>query len=167
MSTPASTCWRTIAAGGRQLFEPSAASAAWPWLINCTISAGRGSVPACDTRMRSVLRLIAPLLYSDSKERRFMAITKLGHVGIYANDLANMRDFYSRVVGLQVADEAPNAVFMSSEPRSASTTSSSSSNRAVQSSRPASSRSHSAARTSKTSFSTTTASRTTASGFAV
>jgi catechol-2,3-dioxygenase len=45
-----------------------------------------------------------------------MAIQKLGHVGIYANDLENMRDFYSRVVGLKVADEAPNAVFMSSNP---------------------------------------------------
>ena len=45
-----------------------------------------------------------------------MAIKKLGHVGIYANDLENMRDFYSRVVGLKVADEAPNAVFMSSNP---------------------------------------------------
>jgi catechol-2,3-dioxygenase len=45
-----------------------------------------------------------------------MAIQKLGHVGIYANDLENMRDFYSRVVGLKIADEAPNAVFMSSNP---------------------------------------------------
>jgi len=45
-----------------------------------------------------------------------MAIQKLGHVGIYANDLENMRDFYSRVVELKVADEAPNAVFMSSNP---------------------------------------------------
>jgi len=45
-----------------------------------------------------------------------MAIQKLGHVGIYANDLETMRDFYTRVVGLRVADEAPNAVFMSSNP---------------------------------------------------
>jgi len=45
-----------------------------------------------------------------------MAIQKLGHVGIYANDLENMRDFYTRVVGLHVADEAANAVFMSSDP---------------------------------------------------
>jgi catechol-2,3-dioxygenase len=45
-----------------------------------------------------------------------MGIEKLGHVGIYANDLENMRDFYTRVVGLQVADEAPNAVFLSSNP---------------------------------------------------
>ena len=45
-----------------------------------------------------------------------MPIQKLGHVGIYANDLENMRDFYTRVVGLHVADEAPNAVFMSSDP---------------------------------------------------
>jgi catechol-2,3-dioxygenase len=45
-----------------------------------------------------------------------MAIQKLGHVGIYANDLDRMKDFYSRVVGLKIADEAPNAVFMSSDP---------------------------------------------------
>jgi catechol-2,3-dioxygenase len=45
-----------------------------------------------------------------------MAIQKLGHVGIYANDLANMRDFYSRVIGLHVADETSGAVFMSSDP---------------------------------------------------
>ncbi len=45
-----------------------------------------------------------------------MGIQKLGHVGIYAQDLPMMRDFYTRVVGLQVADEAPNAVFMSSNP---------------------------------------------------
>lgn len=45
-----------------------------------------------------------------------MAIQKLGHVGIFANDLAHMRDFYTRVVGLQVADESSNAVFLSSRP---------------------------------------------------
>ena len=45
-----------------------------------------------------------------------MAIKKLGHVGIYAQDLPKLRDFYTRVVGLQIADEAPNAVFMSSDP---------------------------------------------------
>jgi catechol-2,3-dioxygenase len=45
-----------------------------------------------------------------------MAIQKLGHVGIYANDLENLRDFYTRIVGLQVADESSNAVFMSSNP---------------------------------------------------
>ena len=31
--------------------------------------------------------------------------TGLGHVGIYAQDLMKMRDFYTRVIGLQVADE--------------------------------------------------------------
>jgi catechol-2,3-dioxygenase len=45
-----------------------------------------------------------------------MPIKKLGHVGIYAQDLETMRDFYARVVGLEIADEAPNAVFMSSDP---------------------------------------------------
>ncbi|HZA23653.1 MAG TPA: VOC family protein, partial [Dehalococcoidia bacterium] len=29
----------------------------------------------------------------------------LGHVGVYANDLMKMRDFYTRVIGLKVADE--------------------------------------------------------------
>ena len=45
-----------------------------------------------------------------------MGIQKLGHVGIYAQDFATMRDFYTRVVGLQIADEATNACFMSSDP---------------------------------------------------
>src|ERR1700738_3846432 len=45
-----------------------------------------------------------------------MAIQKLGHVGIYANDLENMRDFSARVVGLHIADETSTAVFMSSDP---------------------------------------------------
>jgi catechol-2,3-dioxygenase len=45
-----------------------------------------------------------------------MPIQKLGHVGIWAQDLPKMRDFYTRIVGLQIADEAPNAVFMSSDP---------------------------------------------------
>ena len=54
-----------------------------------------------------------------------MAIQKLGHVGIYARDLENMRDFYSRVVGLQIADEAAERGVHELGPRTASTTSSS------------------------------------------
>ena len=45
-----------------------------------------------------------------------MSIQKLGHVGIYAQDLPNMRDFYTRIVGLHIADETSSAVFMSSDP---------------------------------------------------
>ena len=48
-----------------------------------------------------------------------MAIKKIGHVGIYAQDLMNMRRFYSEVVGLKIADEDLNglgAVFMTSDP---------------------------------------------------
>jgi catechol-2,3-dioxygenase len=45
-----------------------------------------------------------------------MSIQKLGHVGIYARDLAKMRHFYTDVVGLHIADENANAVFMSSDP---------------------------------------------------
>ena len=45
-----------------------------------------------------------------------MPISKLGHVGIYAQDLENMRDFYTGVLGLKITDEAPNAVFMSADP---------------------------------------------------
>ncbi|MBV9582095.1 MAG: VOC family protein [Chloroflexi bacterium] len=45
-----------------------------------------------------------------------MSIKKLGHVGIYAQDLPRMRDFYSRIIGLQIADETSSAIFMSSDP---------------------------------------------------
>ncbi len=43
----------------------------------------------------------------------------LGHVGIYAHDLMKMRDFYTRVIGLQVADEdleVRGMCFLSSDP---------------------------------------------------
>jgi len=45
--------------------------------------------------------------------------TGLGHVGIYAQDLMRMRDFYTRVIGLQVADEDLNGrgmCFLSADP---------------------------------------------------
>ncbi|MFI5266119.1 MAG: VOC family protein [Chloroflexota bacterium] len=47
-----------------------------------------------------------------------MAIMKLGHIGIYAQDIENLKRFYTDVVGLKVADESPDlgAVFMSSDP---------------------------------------------------
>jgi catechol-2,3-dioxygenase len=45
-----------------------------------------------------------------------MGVKKLGHVGIYCQDLQKMRDFYRDVIGLQVSDETPSAVFMSSHP---------------------------------------------------
>jgi len=47
-----------------------------------------------------------------------MAIMKLGHVGIYAQDIESLKRFYTDVVGLKVADEDPGlgAVFMSSNP---------------------------------------------------
>ena len=43
----------------------------------------------------------------------------LGHVGIYAHDIMKMRDFYSRVIGLEVADEdleGRGMCFLSSDP---------------------------------------------------
>lgn len=48
-----------------------------------------------------------------------MAIKKIGHVGIYAQDLMNLRRFYSEVIGLTIADEdlsGLGAVFMTSDP---------------------------------------------------
>jgi catechol 2,3-dioxygenase-like lactoylglutathione lyase family enzyme len=45
-----------------------------------------------------------------------MPIKKLGHVGIFAKDLPKMRAFYRDVLGLHVADETENIVFMSSDP---------------------------------------------------
>ena len=46
-------------------------------------------------------------------------IEGLGHVGVYAKDLMNMRDFYTRIVGLKIADEdleGRGMVFLSSNP---------------------------------------------------
>lgn len=47
------------------------------------------------------------------------AIEALGHVGIYAQDIIKMRDFYSQVLGLEVADQdldGRGMVFMSADP---------------------------------------------------
>ena len=32
-------------------------------------------------------------------------VTRLGHVGLFCNDLLKMRDFYSRIMGLKITDE--------------------------------------------------------------
>lgn len=46
-------------------------------------------------------------------------ITGLGHVGIYVDDLMKQRDFYTRVLGLRIADEdleQRGMVFLSADP---------------------------------------------------
>ena len=46
-------------------------------------------------------------------------VSGLGHVGIYVNDLMGQRDFYSRVMGLRIADEdldGRGMVFLSARP---------------------------------------------------
>ncbi len=45
-------------------------------------------------------------------------VTQLGHVGLFVEDLAKMRDFYTRVLGLTVTDEDQERgmVFLSSRP---------------------------------------------------
>ena len=46
-------------------------------------------------------------------------IGSLGHVGIYANDLMKQRDFWTRLMGLKVADEdleGRGMVFLSADP---------------------------------------------------
>lgn len=47
-----------------------------------------------------------------------MAITELGHTGLWVDDLYKMRDFYVRVLGLTVTDEddEEGIVFFSSRP---------------------------------------------------
>ncbi|HLI24513.1 MAG TPA: VOC family protein [Acidimicrobiales bacterium] len=47
-----------------------------------------------------------------------MGICELGHTGLWVYDLALMRDFYTRVLGLTVTDEDPDEgmVFLSSRP---------------------------------------------------
>ena len=49
------------------------------------------------------------------------AVSGLGHVGIHVNDLMAQRDFYSRVMGLKIADEDlenRGMVFCSADPES-------------------------------------------------
>jgi len=46
-------------------------------------------------------------------------IESLGHVGIYADDLMKQRDFYTRVIGLKIADEdleGRGMCFLSADP---------------------------------------------------
>ena len=46
-------------------------------------------------------------------------IEGLGHVGIYADDIMKQRDFYTRVIGLKIADEdldGRGMCFLSSDP---------------------------------------------------
>ena len=46
-------------------------------------------------------------------------VSGLGHVGIYVNDLMKLRDFYSRVMGLEITDEdleQRRMVFLSANP---------------------------------------------------
>ena len=47
-------------------------------------------------------------------------IEALGHVGIHVNDMATQRDFYTRVLGLNVADEDLDGLgmcFLSADPQ--------------------------------------------------
>ncbi|MEX1659525.1 VOC family protein, partial [Streptomyces pseudovenezuelae] len=48
-----------------------------------------------------------------------MAVTGLGHTGFWVDDLETMRDFYTRVMGLNVTDEDEERgiVFFSSRPK--------------------------------------------------
>ncbi len=46
-------------------------------------------------------------------------VEALGHVGIYAEDIMKQRDFYTRVIGLEIADEdldGRGMTFLSSDP---------------------------------------------------
>ena len=48
-----------------------------------------------------------------------MPVAGLGHVGIYTDDLMKQRDFYTRVIGLSIADEdldGRGMCFMSADP---------------------------------------------------
>ncbi len=46
------------------------------------------------------------------------AITYIGHVGIYCDDLEKMKDFYTNVLGFKVTDPGPrgNGYFLSAQP---------------------------------------------------
>src|ERR1700761_7583211 len=59
VSTPALTWWSTTSATASGSAWVKASWPAGPWSNSCCRPAGRGSAPACDTRIRSVLRFIA------------------------------------------------------------------------------------------------------------
>ena len=46
------------------------------------------------------------------------AITYIGHVGVYCDDLEKQKDFYTRVLGFRVTDPGPrgNGYFFSAQP---------------------------------------------------
>ena len=46
------------------------------------------------------------------------AVTNLGHVGLYCQNVENMRDFYSRFMGMTITDEDPEwgICFLSANP---------------------------------------------------
>lgn len=46
-----------------------------------------------------------------------MAIKKIGHLGIYAQNFEKMREFYTKVVRLHVADETEDVCFMTADPK--------------------------------------------------
>ncbi|MDQ6675074.1 MAG: bifunctional 3-(3-hydroxy-phenyl)propionate/3-hydroxycinnamic acid hydroxylase [Chloroflexota bacterium] len=68
-----------------------------------------------------VRQLDAPWLRKPQRKVRELTmpnIVKLGHTGVWVNDLDKMKDFYTRVLGLTVTDEDPSGgmVFLSSHP---------------------------------------------------
>ena len=52
------------------------------------------------------------------EEAAMPKLSSLGHVGLYVRDLPRMRDFYTRVLGLEVTDESAERrmLFLSSRP---------------------------------------------------
>ena len=51
------------------------------------------------------------------------AITYIGHVGIFCDDLEKQKDFYTRVLGFKVTDPGPrgNGYFLSAQPTPSTT----------------------------------------------
>jgi catechol-2,3-dioxygenase len=57
--------------------------------------------------------------YGEKENESMPRVSGLGHVGIYVNDLMKQRDFYTRVMGLEIADEdleGRGMVFLSAHP---------------------------------------------------
>ncbi len=47
-----------------------------------------------------------------------LSVKQLGHVGLYCTDVHRSKDFYTRILGLTVTDEAPEGriIFLSAQP---------------------------------------------------
>jgi catechol-2,3-dioxygenase len=80
--------------------------------------AAGGEQPELAAAFRAMLASWLTGLMTCTREGSVMPVVGLGHTGLWVQDLAKMRDFYERVIGLTVtdSDDEQGIVFFSSQP---------------------------------------------------